>query len=246
MYLRWGCALTFTLPGGACTTRRPPFLKVYTNRGFCFIIVPKRRSNQPRRSRGRNINNNTGSSTRATSSLMAQPRFKPVARFSRTVQDSSFDVVCDGINPSLNGFKFSLSMLPDYTDFTRLFLTYEVSKIQINWKPEYTELTDAALVSNAINVNFNSAIDQTDATAPSNVQQVIQYQSNKSTGITKQHVRNFIPAMLMDGTTPCSCYISTNSPSENLYGVKVGVPPTGVAMTFRATITYWITCSGAR
>lgn len=177
---------------------------------------------------------------------MAQPRFKPVARFSRTVQDSSFDVVCDGINPSLNGFKFSLSMLPDFSDFTKLFLTYEVTKIRINWKPEYTELTDAALVSNAINVNFNSAIDQTDAAAPSNVQQVIQYQSNKSTGITKQHVRNFIPAMLMDGTTPCSCYISTNSPNEYLYGVKVGVPPTGVAMTFRATITYWITCSGAR
>lgn len=208
--------------------------------------MPKRGPKQSKKSRGRTFNNNTGSSARATSAIISQPRFRPVARFSRTVQDSSYDVVCDGINPSLNGFGFSLSTLPDYTDFTRLFQTYEVTKIKINWKPEYTELTDAALVSNAINVNFNSCIDQTNATAPTSVQEVIQYQTNKSTGITKQHVRNFMPAMLMDGTTPCSCYISTNSPNERLYGIKVGVPPTGVAMTFRATITYWITCSGAR
>lgn len=190
--------------------------------------------------------NNSGAQNGATSALMTQPRYKPVCHFSRTVQDAAFDVYCDGINPSLNGFQFTLDRLPDYQDYTNLFLTYQITRIKINWKPEYTELTDAALVSNAINVNFNSAIDQTNALAPLSVQELIQYQSNKSTGITKQHVRTFIPAMLMGGTSPCECYISTQNPSERLFGIKVAVPPTGVAMTFRTTITYYLTCSGAR
>lgn len=194
----------------------------------------------------RSRNNNTGAQNGATSALMTQPRYKPVCHFSRTVQDHAYDVVCDGINPSLNGFLFTLSALPDYQDYTNLFLAYRVTKIKIVWKPEYTELTDAALVSNAINVNFNSGIDQTNANAPASVQDLIQYQSNKSTGVTRQHSRTFIPAMLMGGTSPCECFISTQNPSERLYGIKVAVPPTGVAMTFRSTITYYLTCAGAK
>jgi hypothetical protein len=178
--------------------------------------------------------------------MMTQPRLKPVVNFSRTVQLRDYDVVCDGINPTLSGYVFSLDSLPDYTDYTNLFQSYRITKIKINWKPEYTELTDAALVSNAVNVNFNSAVDQTNNSAPGSVNELIQYQSCKSTGITKQHNRSFIPAMMMSGVTPCECFIACTNPSERLFGIKVAIPPTGVAMTFHSTITFFLTCAGSK
>lgn len=192
-----------------------------------------------------NARNNQGGPGRATASGMIQPRLKPVANFSRTVQER-FDISTDGINPTLGSFVFSLDSLPDYQDFTNLFQSYRVTRIKCNWKPEYTELTDAALVSNAVNVNFNTAVDQTNSSSPATVQEIIQYQSCKSTGITKQHQRSFIPTMLMGGVTPCECYISSTNPSERLYCIKYAIPPSGVAMVFRSTVTFFVTCAGAK
>jgi len=190
-------------------------------------------------------NNNTGAPTKATDSLMIQPRMKPVCRFSRTVT-GLYDVISDGINPSLVAAIFSLAQLPNFTDYTNLYQSYRLTKIKISWEPEYTELTDAALVSNAVNVTFNSIIDQTDPAAPTSVGNVTQYQSCKSTGITRKHSRTFEPAMLTSSQMPCRCYISTTNPNERHYGIKVGINPTGVAMTFRSTVTIWFDCAGAR
>ena len=118
-----------------------------------------------------------------------------------------------------------------------------ITKVKLEWRPEYTELTDAALVSNAVNVNFNSAVDPTNVNSPANVDEVTQYQSCKSTGITRPHKRTFVPSILMGGVTPCNCSISTQSPSERHYAIKYGIPPTGVAMTFRCVATYYLECS---
>jgi len=188
---------------------------------------------------------NSGGKGPAGQSAIEQPRMKPVVHFSRTVT-GIYDINCDGINPSLGYFVFNLNSLPDPQDFTNLFQSYKLMKIQINFKPEYTELTDAALVSNAINVNFNSVIDQTDPNPPTTVDAVTQFQSCKSTGITKEHKRTFKPTMLTSSQMPCSCFISTQNPTERHYGFKYGIPPTGVAMIFRSTVTIWFTCAGAR
>jgi hypothetical protein len=176
---------------------------------------------------------------------MVQPSYKPVVHFTRKV-DGIYDIPCNGIAPSIGAFEFRLDALPDYADFTNLFQAYRIVKVKVEWKPEYTELTDAALVSNAVNVNFNSAIDPTNGASPVNVAEVTQYQSCRSTGITKQHTRSLKPSILMGGITPCNCAISTQSPSERHYSIKYGIPPTGVAMTFRSVATYFIECSGAR
>jgi hypothetical protein len=206
---------------------------------------PNRRQFKKRGGGKKRINNNTGAPNRATDSRLIQPRLKPVVHFSRTVV-GLYNIVCDGINPSLASLQFNLSALPNFTDYTNLFQSYRLNKIKIQWDPEYTELTDAALVSNAVNVKFNSVIDQTDPAAPTSVGNVTQYQTNKATGITKQHTRIFEPAMLTSSSMPCNCYLSTTNPNERHYGVKVGVDPTGVAMTFRSTVTIWFECAGSR
>jgi hypothetical protein len=210
--------------------------------------MPRQRSNRTngmrrtRRPRGRN--NNTAAKSAASNAIITQPRYKPVVNFSRTVT-RGFEIATDGINPTLGAYTFTFDQLPNYTEFTSLFLVYRLNKIKIVWKPEYTELTDAALVSNAVNVNFNTAIDQTNSNAPGSVDEILQYQSCKSTGITKQHSRNFQPAMITESGMPCHCYISCLQPSVRHYGLKYGIPPTGVAMLFNATVTFSFSVAGS-
>lgn len=176
---------------------------------------------------------------------MSQPQFKPIVKFIRTVQSSSFDIACDGINPSIGVINFSLNDLPNSTEFSTLFQMYKIDRVDICYRPEYTELTDASVLSNAVNVNFNSAVDPSGNT-PTAVNDVLQFQNCKSTGITKLHQRSLNPYLLMDGTTPCHCFVSTNSTSTNFWSFAYGIPPTGVAMTFRSTFRYHITCGGSK
>jgi len=175
--------------------------------------------------------------------IMKCPVFRPVYKFNRISEDTIFNVVTDGINPYLSAFTFSLSQLPNYSDFTNLFDMYRITKISIDWVPEYTELTDAALVSNAVNVRFNSAIDLTDQLAPGSVNEVLQFQQLKSSGITQTHSRSWIPSFLMGGLVPCTCWLPTTSPAERHYGLKIGIPATGVAMTFRARVRLNVECA---
>ena len=151
---------------------------------------------------------------------MKCPVYRPVYKFSRVVE-GVFDISTDGINPSLSAYVFRLDSLPDYTDFTRLFDMYRITKVEIDWVPEYTELTDAALVSNAVNVRFNSTVDLTDASAPASVDEVLQYQQLLSSGITKPHKRVWQPTFLMSGFIPCSCWLPTSAPSERHYGLNI-------------------------
>lgn len=174
--------------------------------------------------------------------IMKCPVYRPVYKFNRVVEER-YDIATDGINPSLNAFVFTLDQLPDYTDFTRLFDMYRITKVEIDWVPEYTELTDAALVSNAVNVRFNSTVDLSDAASPASVDEVLQYQQLISTGITKAHKRSWVPTFLMGGLVPCTCWLPTSSPSERHYGLKVAIPPTGVAMTFRSRCRLYVECA---
>jgi len=165
-------------------------------------------------------------------------------KFQRTVE-GLFDIVTNGIAPNIGVFNFSLNDLPNSSEFTVLFDQYKIEEIEIEWTPEYTELTDAALVSNAVNVFFNTAIDPAGNT-PVSVDDVLQYRSLSSTPITKCHKRRFVPAVLMDNIIPASCYIACSSPSTNLWGVVYAIPPTGIAMTFRSRVKYYLSMAQCR
>ena len=170
------------------------------------------------------------------------PRLGPEIKICRRVE-LLFDVVCDGINPSLGTFNFSLNDLPNYTDFTNLFQLYRLDEIDIQWRPEYTELTDAALVSNAVNVGFNSCLNIINSSVTS-VTDVLQNNMCSTTPINRIHRQRFRPMLLMDGSMPCACHVTTQSPSLNWYGISYGIQPTGIAMTFRSTAVYKVTLSG--
>lgn len=162
------------------------------------------------------------------------------------VAEGLFDVINDGINPSLAAFNFSLNDLPGYTEMTSLFQTYCIEQVEIWFRPEYTVLSDASTLSNSVNVEFNSAIDLVDGTAPATVSNVLEYQTLAHTSITTTHYRKLRPAYLIDGISPSCTQISTASPTTNWFGLKVGVNPCGVAMTFRSTVKYKVALIGLK
>ena len=162
---------------------------------------------------------------------------KPL-KFERTVE-GLYDISCDGINPSVGTWNFSLNDLPSYTEFTVLFDMYKIDRIEIEWYPEYTVLSDGGVTSPAVDVQFNSAIDPVGNTV-TNVSDVLQYRTLKGTAINKIHKRSLVPAYLMDGIVPCACYISCASPSSNLWGVVYGIAPTGTAMLFKSRAKFYL------
>lgn len=159
--------------------------------------------------------------------------------------EALYDINCDGINPAFGVFDFSLNDLPSSTDFTNLFALYKIERIEIEWYPEYTVLSDGGVTSPAVNVLLNTAIDPSGRT-PSQVSDVQQYRTLHSTGISKTHKRDFVPAVLIDGIAPMSTYLSTASPSTNWWGVVYGVLPTGTAMRFRSRAKFHLSLAQSR
>ena len=149
--------------------------------------------------------------------------------------------MCDGINPSVGSFNFSLNDLPNYAEFTALFDQYRIDKIELLLYPEYTVLSDGGISSSAVNVQVNTAVDPCGFTVTT-VDDILQFKTLKSTGITQRHERSFCPKYLLDGIIPVSMLMSTSSPSINHYGIAYGIPPTGTAMTFRSRVKYHISC----
>ena len=119
-----------------------------------------------------------------------------------------------------------------------MFDLYRIDEIEIEWYPEYTVLSDGGVTSPAVNVQLNTAIDPAGNT-PTAVTDVLQYRTLHATGISKLHKRRFVPSYLLDGISPCKCYISCASPSSNFWGIAYGVSPTGTAMTFRSRARFF-------
>lgn len=194
---------------------------------------------QNKRAANRRVSQNKSPIIKISAPIQATP-----LKFERTVE-GAYDIVCDGINPSLGTFNFSLNDLPSYTEFTTLFDLYKIERIEIEWYPEYTVLSDGGVTSPAVNVQLNTAIDPV-GNMPAAVTDVLQYRTLHATGISKKHKRDFVPAYLFDGISPVSCYLSTTSPSSNFWGIVYGVSPTGTAMTLRSRAKFHLSLAQSR
>ncbi len=174
-----------------------------------------------------------------------QPNLYPRVAVTRFVS-GLYDVTTDGVNPTFAAFNFSLNDVAGYTEMTAMFQSYCIETVELWYRPEYTVLSDASALSTAVNVDFYSAIDTTDSTAPTSVDAVNQYQSCAHTSITQTHYRKIRPSYLIDSALPSCALISTASPSVNWYGIKIAIPPTGTAMTFRTVAKFKIALTGLK
>ena len=192
---------------------------------YCGVLTNHfsgmKRGTQPRSSRrGRR---QTSSSIRGTAALpqttpsrqgptnlIRQPTLYPRVAFSRMI-DGVYNFSNDGINPTLVGYDFNLTVLPQYTEWTAMFQAYCIESVEIWIRPEYTVLSDSAPLSNAVNVELFTCIDLTNNTAPTSVEYVQAYQSCAHTGITQNHYRKFAPAYSATSLPVCGL-VSTANP----------------------------------
>jgi len=165
-------------------------------------------------------------------------------KFVRTI-DGQYDIVCDGINPSVGSINFSLSDVPNASEFTALFDQYKIERVDIEWYPEYTVLSDSGLASNAVNKTVNTAFDPVGYTITT-VADVLQYSTLSTTDVVSKHKRSIKPCYLVDNVLPMCEFVTCQSPALNWYGIAFGITPTGIAMTFRSRATFYLSMKISR
>lgn len=150
-------------------------------------------------------------------------------------------IICDGINPALYAFNFSLSDLPNYTEFTNLYDNYKINAVKVNFYPKITESVSTGSVNNPdATVRFLSVIDYNDSTPPLSVQELRDYKTCKASSILRPKSRYIYKPKIVDSSsTVRSAWIATSSPSTNWFGLKVAIDPTTTAMTFGIEAKYY-------
>lgn len=137
-------------------------------------------------------------------------------------------------------YNFSLSDLPNYTEFTSLYDMYKVNAVKITFIPQVTQSVSSGTVNNPnASSRFFSAIDYNDGTAPTSLDDLRQYQTCRMTPILRQH-RRFImkPKILDSNGFSISPWMTTASATANYYGLKIAVEP--MDSTSTTTMMYTI------
>lgn len=179
---------------------------------------------------------------------MYRRRFKSGTRYSKRGQKLYlFKRFCDygeisisNTLPTFGAFNFSLSDLPNYTEFTSLYDMYKINCVKITIIPQQTQSISIGSINNPnASARFFSAIDYNDGSAPTSIDDIRQYQSCKMTPILRTHKRViFKPKILDTNGFSISPWMATTTPSANYYGLKYAVEP--MESTTTTTMTYTV------
>lgn len=142
--------------------------------------------------------------------------------------------------PTFSAYNFSLSDLPNSTEFTSLYDMYKINCVKISFIPQQTQSISIGSINNPnASARFFSAIDYNDGSAPTSLDDLRQYQSCKMTPILRTHKRViFKPKILDSNGFSISPWMTTASPSANYFGLKVAVEP--MESTTTTTMVYTI------
>lgn len=129
------------------------------------------------------------------------------------------------ITNSYAAYNFSLSDLPNYTEFTALYDMYKINCVKMVFIPQMDTNVSLSTVNNPYaSSRFFSVIDYNDGTAPLTIDELREYHTCKFTPILKTHKRVIYKPKILDSSSySISPWMSTASPSTNYYGLKVGV-----------------------
>lgn len=151
-------------------------------------------------------------------------------------------ITISNISPTLLAFNFSLSDVPDVTDFTKLYDMYKLNCVKISFIPQMdTNVSLGSLNNPVASARFFSAIDYNDGTAPLNVDELRQYSTCKMTPILRKHKRVIYKPKILDtsgySTSP---WMSTSYNTADYYGLKVAIEP--MLSTTTTSMTYSVEC----
>lgn len=143
---------------------------------------------------------------------------------------------------TLVAFNFSLSDLPNVTEFTNLYDCYKINAVKIMFLPQMTQNVSLSSLNNAYaSARFFSAIDYNDSGAIS-VDAIREYATCKFTPILKRHTRYLKPRVQDSGSTytPGRPWINCTSPAKDYFGLKVAVE--GMDSSNVLTMDYTVEC----
>jgi hypothetical protein len=130
-------------------------------------------------------------------------------------------------------YNFSLATLPNSTEYTTLFDQYRIAQITLTFQPSTLVATSSPLYS---------VIDYDDSNAPTSLNDLLQYDTLKTTMTGAYHIRTLNPRFTLgaySGTltsyanAPNDMWVDVASPGVQYYGVKICWPAfTGATGTF--------------
>lgn len=168
---------------------------------------------------------------RRTRRIIRRPMTKSlrVHHFKRTFQLST--IATSNTGPTFAGYSFTLSQLPNASEFTNLFDLYRINKILVRFVPNHNS-SDVAGTGSAQISNFHSVLDYNDATAPTSLDQMYEYQNWKFTRGTSIHQRLWRPTTfdmvaVSGGSSSANPqwrqWLSTSVTNIPHFGLKVGI-----------------------
>lgn len=183
---------------------------------------------------------------------------QPVHYFKRTTKISDITAswnVSTGTATNIAGtYILSLDQLPNYTEFTSLYDQYMIKGIKLSFVPSGNSYMTSTVsgISQVVGFSrFNSAIDYDDTGVPVNENELLQYQSLKTTPGYRQHSRYFKPkvqftvadnditATTANAGPRGNTWLDCANPSIDHLGLKVWcAAPINSGATASTSITY--------
>ena len=158
-----------------------------------------------------------------------------------------FSIPLVGAASTAQGFNFSLTDVPNYSDFTNLYDQYKICAVHVKFYPSQTQTITLNTLERAnACARFLSAIDLNDSTAPLTADEVRQYETCEVTSILETHER-FIKHPLYQNSSGQNTgdWVATSSPSLNWSGLKIFIEPcnatgTSTTLTYHLEMIYYL------
>lgn len=119
------------------------------------------------------------------------------------------------------GFSFSLSAVPNASEFTSLYDQYKLIAAKVKLIPRGNS-SDIGVQNNLGNVF--SVIDRDDGNAPTTLNQILQYQNVKQTPNNRMHTR-YVPLTHNIGAMDTALAITNKQPSKGWIDCDVSTTP---------------------
>lgn len=176
------------------------------------------------------------------------------------------NIVCVGDQINLGAQTFTLSQLPNATEFTQLYDQYKITGIKFEIIPTYNvnavaQVTDDTASNLYLIPTVHTVLDFDDHQAPANLEELMQYQNLKTTRGNVIHKRYWKPkaiAVLQNTTgTPLEFarglsneWIDCGNPNVLHYGLKWAIMPHTSApdtiVKYDVKVTYYMIFKNVR
>lgn len=199
----------------------------------------------------RKMTKNRGRRTRRRTSTYRRRARKikqPTQYFTRTVYLPAYFSLIAGGAAAGSSLNFTLSQVPDYTDFTTLYDQYKIKAVKCTLIPRHTEVGLGTITQG----NMWSVLDYDDSAIPTSLDALLQYQNTKRTRMNQTHSRYLKPMVgtaLAGGSTAPKrnqWIDATNSGVEHR-GIKFWFDQRGTApVTYDVQIKYYLAFKNVR